>query len=242
MSDLVEFVLAKHGTAPIWEGASSVTAKLRVHGVFWPFKGQPNLLGDVSVTANLAQQEITIAPFGPGNTLHFDAAQDLVTITDGKGTVVDSLSAPRQSMSGFQGDTPWSPTQMGYFISYATWTYLAEPLLFTLPGVHTREIDPWDEDGEQWRRLEVTFPDSIHSHSKIQTYYFDAETGLQRRMDYDVEVNGWAEVAHYTSEHKDFRGLAAPTRRRVLLRDKENNAIHNFAAILLDLHDLRPSN
>ena len=242
MNDLLEFVLAKHGSAQPWEGAPSVSAKVRVHGVFWPFKGQPDLLGDVTVTADLARQRISITPFGPGRTLHFDAARDLVTITDGAGTVVDSLSEPRRSMADYQGDTQWSPTQMGYFISYATWTYLAEPLLFTLPGVQTREIDPWDEDGETWRRLEVTFPDSIHSHSTVQTYYFESETGLQRRMDYDVEVNGWAEVAHYTSEHKDFQGLPAPTRRRVLLRDKDNNAIHSFAAILLDLHDLRPAN
>jgi hypothetical protein len=242
MNDLVELVQTKHGSNPSWEAARAVSAKLRVHGVFWPFKGQPDLLGDVTVTADLTRQRISMTPFGEGQTLTFDAAQDLVTITDATGAVVDSLSAPRLSMAGYLGDTRWSPTQMGYFISYATWTYLAEPLLFTLPGVQTREIDPWDEDGETWRRLEVTFPESIHSHSEVQTYYFDAETGLQRRMDYDVEVNGWAEVAHYTSEHKDFQGLEAPTRRRVLLRDKDNNGIHTFAAILLDLTDLRPLN
>ncbi|UEL30092.1 hypothetical protein [Pseudarthrobacter sp. L1SW] len=242
MNDLVEFVQTKHGSNPSWKAARGVSAKLRVHGVFWPFKGQPDLLGDVTVTAELARQRVSITPFGEGQTLTFDAARDLVTVTDATGAVVDSLSAPRLSMAGYLGDTQWSPTQMGYFISYATWTYLAEPLLFTLPGVRTREIDPWDEDGETWRRLEVTFPESIHSHSKVQTYYFDAETGLQRRMDYDVEVNGWAEVAHYTSEHKDFQGLSAPTRRRVLLRDKDNNGIHTFAAILLDLTDLRPLN
>jgi hypothetical protein len=41
----------------------------------------------------------------------------------------------------------------------------------------------------------VTFPETIASHSTVQTYYFDSKTGLQRRMDYDVEVNGWANVA-----------------------------------------------
>ena len=108
---------------------------------------------------------------------------------------------------------------MGEFISYATWLYLAEPLLFSLPRVKVREVEPWEEDGETWRRLGVTFPDTIASHSTVQTYYFDSVTGLQRRMDYDVEVNGWAGVAHYTSEHKDFDGLVTPPRRRVLLRD-----------------------
>lgn len=241
MSDLVEFILAKHGGAARWEGAETISAKVNVRGVFWPYKGQPDLLGIETVTADLRRQRISMSPFGEGRTLHFDAAEDLVTITDADGHVVDSLSAPRQSMAGYQGDTQWSATQMGYFISYATWTYLAEPLLFTLPGVETREVSPWDEDGETWRRLEVTFPDSIHSHSKVQTYYFDSESGLQRRMDYDVEVNGWANVGHYTSEHKEFDGLIAPTRRRVLLRDEANKADHSFAAILLDVSELRLS-
>jgi hypothetical protein len=85
----------------------------------------------------------------------------------------------------------------------------------------------------------LTFPDTIASHSTVQTYYFDAETGLQRRMNYDVEVNGGAKVAHYTSEHKDFDGLIVPTRRRVLLRDGDNIADHSSAAILLDLDDVQ---
>ena len=241
MSDLVDFILAKHGGAERWEGAETISAQVNVYGAFWPYKGQPDLLGIETVTADLRRQRISMTPYGEGRTLHFDAAEDLVTITDAGGRVVDSLSAPRQSMAGYQADTQWSATQMGYFISYATWTYLAEPLLFTLPGVQTREIDPWDEDGETWRRLEVTFPDSINSHSKVQTYYFDSESGLQRRMDYDVEVNGWARVGHYTSEHNDFDGLSAPTRRRVLLRDETGKADHSFAAILLDVNELRLS-
>lgn len=238
MTDLVDFVIATHGGAEQWKDVTSVSAQVHVHGAFWPYKGQPDLLGVETVTADLTRQRISMSPFGAGRTLHFDAAEDLVTITDADGTVVDQLSAPRASMAGFEGETQWSPAQMGYFISYATWIYLAEPLLFTLPGVQTREIEPWQEDGETWRRLEVTFPDSIASHSTVQTYYFDSVTGMQRRMDYDVEVNGWAEVGHYTSEHKDFDGLAVPTRRRVLLRDKENGVNHGFAAILLDVNDI----
>ncbi|MGW3686526.1 hypothetical protein [Streptomyces sp. NPDC005125] len=239
MTDLLEFVLAQHGGAQRWEGAKTISATVHVYGVFWPFKGQPDLLGVETVTASLEQQQLTMSPFGEGRTLHFDAAEDDVTITGADGEVADQLLAPRASMAGYQGDTPWSPTQMGYFISYATWIYLTEPALFTYPGVETQEIDPWEEDGETWRRLKVTFPDSIVSHSREQTYYFDAATGLQRRMDYDVEVNGWATVGHYTSEHHNFDGLIVPTRRRVLLRNDKDIADHSFCAILLDVANVR---
>ncbi len=107
--------------------------------------------------------------------------------------------------------------------------------------MRTRELEPWQEDGEAWRRLHVSFPPTIASHSAAQTYYFDSVTGLQRRIDYDMEVNGGAEVAHYTSEHRNFGRLPVPTRRRVLLRDEKNIADHGFAAILLDVDDVRIS-
>jgi hypothetical protein len=236
VNDLVELVLSQHGGSERWLGAKRISAKVRVHGGFWPFKGQPGLLGYESVVADLKRQRITLKPFGVGRALHFDAGADLVTITDDyTGDVLEELQQPRVSMAGYGEETPWSAAQMGYFISYATWMYLAEPLLFTLPGVQTREIEPWEEDGETWRRLEVTFSPSVPSHSATQIYYFDSVTGLQRRMDYDVEVNGGAQVAHYTSEHHDFDGLFLPTRRRVLRRDGHRVADHSFAAILLDL-------
>jgi hypothetical protein len=238
-TDLVDLALARHGGAERWEHAKSITAQVHVYGAFWPHKGDPGLLGSETVTAELKRQRISMRPFGERRTLSFDADADLVTITDVDGVVVDRLSHPRASMAGFQLDTKWSPTQVGYFISYATWMYLVEPFLCKLSGVGSREIEPWEEDGETWRRLEVTFPESIASHSTVQTYYFDSKSGLQRRMNYDVEVNGGAKVAHYTSEHKDFDGLIVPTRRRVLPRDEDNIADHSSAAILLDLDDVQ---
>jgi hypothetical protein len=235
MSDLIDFVMDKHGGLQRWNEAASLSAEVRVYGEFWPYKGQPGLLGHESVTADVHRQRISMTPFGDGHTLEFDQAADRVAITDQDNQVVDELLAPRASMAGFAPDTPWTPTQMGYFISYATWTYLLEPFLFTLPGIDAREIEPWSEVGETWRRLEVEFPDTVASHNRVQTYYFDADTGLQRRVDYAPDVNGSPPVAHYTTEHRDFDGLIVPTRRRVLLRREDNSGIQESAAILLDI-------
>jgi hypothetical protein len=48
----------------------------------------------------------------------------------------------------------------------------------------------WAFKGQPDRRLEATFPDEIATHSTVQTYYFDSDTGVQRRMDYSPDVNG----------------------------------------------------
>jgi hypothetical protein len=239
MSDLLEFVVECHGGLNRWEEAATVSAKVRVFGGFWKFKGQPDLLGVESVTADIHRQRISMNPFGTGSILEFDAALDRVRITGPSGEVKDELTAPRRSMAGYSGDMQWSPAQTGYFISYATWTYLLEPYVLTLPGVHTREIEPWSEVGETWRRLEVTFPKEIATHSAVQIYYFDSDTGLQRRVDYSPDVNGNPLVAQYTSEHHNFGGLIVPTRRRVLVHNEEGVANQSRSNILLDVSEVR---
>lgn len=239
MSDnLLDLVYAARGGRAIWQDARTLHATVNVYGGFWQYKGHGHLLGVEQVTLDIATQRVTMSPFGTGNTLHFDAAQDLVTLVDAAGTVIDRLVHPRASMAGYRMDMQWTPLQMGYFISYATWTYLMVPHLFTLPGVTTRELTPWLEDGETWRRLEATFPPSIATHGRVMVYYFDAQTGQERRMDYDAEVNGWSEVAHYVSEHTDFNGLTMPTRRRVLHRGPQNEGMHASSDIALDISNV----
>ena len=38
------------------------------------------------------------------------------------------------------------------------------PFLYTWPGFETEELAPWEENGEVWRPLKITYPDSIASH------------------------------------------------------------------------------
>lgn len=237
--ELIELAIRARGGRKIWSDATTISATVHVYGSFWEAKGHGDLLGVERVVGDVKTQRISMTPFGAGNTLHFDAGLDLVTITDAKGEEINRLEQPRAAMKGFGMETPWTPTQMGYFISYATWTYLLGPHLFTLPGVEAREIEPWSEDGETWRRLEATFPDSIATHNRKVIYYFDAANGLERRMDYDAEVNGFSEVAHYVSEYVDYDGLNVPTRRRVLHRDSNNMGIHAHSDISLDVSDVK---
>jgi hypothetical protein len=60
-------------------------------------------------------------------------------------------------------------------MSYAMWNYLTAPLLFTYPGVESRAIEPWQEDGQTWRRFAVTFPGNLATHNRDQVFYYDAD-------------------------------------------------------------------
>jgi hypothetical protein len=59
-----------------WRGASTVSAMVHVHGVFWTRKGQPDRLGMESVTAAIHSQRTTMTPFGNRASLEFDAQLD----------------------------------------------------------------------------------------------------------------------------------------------------------------------
>ncbi|MDB5479170.1 MAG: hypothetical protein JWO83_223, partial [Caulobacteraceae bacterium] len=91
---------------------------------------------------------------------------------------------------------------------------LTQPFLYAYPGFLTEEVEPWEENGETWRRLKVTFPDNIVSHTREQITYFGPD-GLMRRHDYAVDVLGGAMGAHYIHDYREVSGIMAPHRRRV---------------------------
>jgi hypothetical protein len=61
--------------------------------------------------------------------------------------------------------------------------------VLAMDGVATEELEPWQENGDPWRRLKVTFPESIATHNTVQTFYFGSD-GLLRRHAYDADVLG----------------------------------------------------
>jgi hypothetical protein len=111
------------------------------------------------------------------------------------------------------------------------------PVPAHLPGIRAGEISPWQEDGQTWRRLHVTFPPEITTHSAEQVFYFGTD-GLLRRLDYTTEVNADHAVAHYTEGYKTLDGLAFPTRRRVYRRNPRGTPDRSLTAITLDIHDI----
>jgi hypothetical protein len=118
------------------------------------------------------------------------------------------------------------------------WTYLTAPFSFTMPGFESQETEPWSENGEEWRRLEVKFPNEIATHSAEQTFYFDQE-GFLKRHDYDVEVAKGATGAHYVFDYKEFDGIMVPTKRRVYARSPDGKALTEPLLVSIDLSEIK---
>ncbi len=116
------------------------------------------------------------------------------------------------------------------------WTYLTQPFTFSLPGFQTRELEPWDEAGQHWRRLRVAWPGYLATHSTEQTLYFN-DDGLLARHDYDVEISG-ASAAHYVSDYDEVAGIRLPTRHRIFPRNPDGKSLPEPLIVSIDLSEI----
>ena len=99
-------------------------------------------------------------------------------------------------------------------------------------------MEPWTDNGQTWRILGVTFPDSIDVHSATQLYYFD-DAALLRRMDYQPVVNGDTPVAHYLRSEATFDGIVVPAKRHIHPRNEDRTPDLSNVSITLDLSDVK---
>jgi hypothetical protein len=236
MTDLKDLAIAAHGGTARWNKLTDVSARLINGGVLWPLKGAPWFLEDVTITVQLHHQEASHAPFrSPLRRTSFTAER--VMIVTNEGEVIEEMRHPRASFAGHTLETPWNDLQLAYFAGYAMWTYLTAPFAFAAPGFLTQEIEPWQENGETWRRLKVRYPNHIATHSREQVFYFDRD-GLLRRHDYDAEVSGSSPAAHYVTDHKEFNGIVVPTTRRVHLRQPDGSFAPEPLVVSIDLRDV----
>ena len=236
MNDLAEQAIDAHGGLDRWGQYRTLSADLVNGGALWPLKGQSGVLDEATVTVGLTDQWASHRPFGaPDRKSRFEPHR--VAIETDDGVVVEELNDPRASFAGHQVVTPWTRLQLAYFAGYAMWTYLNLPFALARSDVHSEELSQWEEEGERWRRLKVTFPETIATHSKEQTLYFDQE-GLLKRHDYDVDISGGSAAVHYVGEYRTFSGLMFPTQRRVFPRQPDGKAMGEPLLVSIDLSNI----
>lgn len=234
---LLAAALDAHGGLARWEATATISARLQLRGPFWAPRGWPGGF-DLALTLDAHREHIEI-DYGD-RVATFDIEPERLTLRAAGGELIEARENPRASFpETFDFDvTRWDAVQVAYFHATANWNYLTEPWQFADPGVVTRELEPWDEDGETWRRLAVTFGPANANHNREQVFYFGADDLLLRRMDYQPGITGRSPVAHYMYDPVTVGGLVFPTRRRVHLHDEAGVADRSFAVIEIDVADL----
>lgn len=229
---LVDFVIEAHGGWPRWTRLSRFRASGSITGAIWAMKATAGLFDDIVLDGQIGNQRITITPFPKqGYRTTWEPLRQTIENTDGR--ITQERLNPAARFVGQTRTTPWDLLQAAYFAGEANWNYFAAPFLFARDDVGTEEIEPWHENGEVWRSLLVTYPDSIVAHSRQQTYYFD-DVGMLRRLDYAVEILGSNPAVHYPSRYRSFDGIAVPTRRRVYSRNLDGTPIIDAPSVAID--------
>ena len=223
MKNLLDIMIDAHGGLDRWKQFRTWSATQVTGGVLWPMKGVAGILDKVNITIDLNHQWVSHSPF-QNAAYHSSVKASRVAIETNRGEIIDELLNPRLSFQGYTLESQYSKLQLAYVAGYSIWTYLTAPFSFTEPGFETQEMEPWEENGETWRRLKVKYPAHIATHCTEQVFYIDSN-GLIRRHDYDVEVSGNAPAVQYLYEHKEINGIIVATERKIYVRKEDNTPL-----------------
>jgi hypothetical protein len=236
MDDLLKLAIDGHGGWLRWQQVSRFRATASITGTIWTVKGKPRLLDAVVVEGETRNQRLAIAPFPrPGCLATWEPQRQTIETTEG--VLLAERRDPAAAFVGATRRSSWDELQVAYFASEGNWNYFVAPFLFARGDFVTEETWPWLEDGQVWRTLLVTYPDTVVAHSRQQTHYFD-DAGLLRRLDYAVDILGGGPAVHYPSRYREFDGIKVPTRRRVYVRDSDGFPILDSASVAIDVSDV----
>ena len=237
MNDLLELAVNAHGGMRRWEQIGRFQAAASITGAIWELKGKPGLLYDVVLEGETRDQRLKVTPFPwPGRYATWEPYRQTIETDDGM--LVAERRDPAASFAGLTLESPWDDFQVAYFAGEANWNYFVSPFIFARPDFVVEETEPWHECGQVWRRLVVTYPDTIVAHCRQQAYSFD-DAGLLRRIDYVVNILGGGPAVHYPSDYCEFDGIMVPTRRRVYVRNPDGSPQRDSVSVAVDVADVK---
>jgi hypothetical protein len=211
MDDLLETAVTAHGGSDRWNQITSITVDASIGGAFWSLKNQGDALKQIRFEVATVRQHLTMDFIGQDKRSVFDS--DRVEIQRSGGALVEARDDPEASFDGHGFETPWDDLHLAYFTGEALWMYLNTPFLYTTAGFRSDEIAPIDVDGETWRRLKVTFPEHIKTHTRQQISCFGPD-GLLRRHNFTIDILAGAPGQLYAADYRDVDGIIIPTTRR----------------------------
>jgi len=235
MNSLAKQVLDAHGGIDRWKQFRSIRARISSGGGLWALKGLVQDAAPRDLTVSLHEEFASVSPYGQSDW-RTAFTPNRIAIETMSGALVRERIDPRASFADHVMNTPWDPLHRAYFGGYATWTYLTTPFFMAMPGFAVEEIEPWVEEGETWRGLRVSFPDTVASHSKAQDFYFGPDL-LLRRHDYNVDIAGGFPAAQYVHDIVEVQGFRMPTKRRAYVRGPNREPVRDLLMVSIDFSD-----
>jgi len=235
MNELLSLAVKAHGGLDRWNKVKSVKVSASITGAIWFLKSRGDALKNVEMTIDTKVERV-VTDF-PGQNKRSIFEPNCIVIQKVDGTRIESRGNPEESFKGQQRETPWDDIHVAYFAGEALWTYLNTPFLYTYKGFESEEIPSIQAEGETWRRLKVTFPDYVKSHTREQISCFGPD-GLLRRHDYTVDILGGATGLNYASEYRDVDGIIVPAKRRIYAYEGDYQLVKEPLLVSIDMGDI----
>jgi hypothetical protein len=235
MNELLELAVKAHGGLDLWNKVKSVKIAASITGAIWFVKSKGDVLKNIVTTIDTKKERVAMDFPGQNKRSTFEPTR--VTIEQNDGTLIDARDNPEKSFEGQQQSTPWDDIHVAYFSGEALWTYLNTPFLYTQEGFATEEISSIQVDGETWRRLKITFPDNVRSHSREQISCFGPDS-LLRRHDYTVDILGGATGLNYALDYRNVDGIIIPTKRRVYAYEGDYQIVKEPLLVAIDMGEI----
>jgi hypothetical protein len=232
VGELLDLAVKAHGGLRRWNEIQTIKVAASITGAIWYLKGKPDFLKNVVLTAETRNERVTIDFPGQDKRAIFEPNRVVIEKLDG--ALVEARDDPEKSFAGQQRETPWDDIQVAYFCGEAMWTYLNSPFLYTREGFQTEEIAPINVESSTWRRLQITFPENVKSHTREQISCF-APSGLLCRHDYTVDVLGGAPGLNYAFDYRNIDGIVIPTKRRVFAYVGDYQPVREPLLVAIDM-------
>jgi hypothetical protein len=235
MNDLLNFAVAAHGGLERWSRVEAMTLAASVTGDLWRDRNKVGYLDHVSLRVETTRERVTMDFPGRDKRSVFEA--NCVEIQRRDGTTVARRDNPEASFAGQSPLTPWDDLHVAYFSGEAFYTYCNMPFICTYDGFASDEIPHIQVGGETWRRLQVTFPGTVKSHTRTQVFCFGPD-GLLRRQDYTVDVLGGNPGFNYASDYREVDGIIVPTTRRVYAHQVDGSRTNEPLLVQIEMSNL----
>jgi hypothetical protein len=236
---LVAEIAEAYGSSGRWHASAELVIQVSAGGLAVSAKLQRSGLRNLEAQLATDQQRVAFTPY-PRRGQRGVFEHGAVRIEAADRSVVRERADPQAELRSLRRRLWWDDLDVLYFGASSLWTYMAAPFILGQTGFDAEALEPWLERGEVWRRLSVTFPPEIHTHSRHQVFYI-GEDGLIRRHDYTArEFGDWAKSAHYWFDHHQFDGLIVPRRRRVLPRRADGRARSHPLFVWINVDDVSP--
>ena len=235
MSELLDIAIKAHGGLDRWNKVKAIKTAASLTGAIWFVKGRGDVLKNVDILAETKREQLTMDFPGQDKRTVFEPNR--VDVETSRGELITGRDDPEKSFEGHTRDTPWDDIHVAYFSGEAMWTYLNTPFLYAQPGFEIEEISSISVDGETWRRLQITFPENVKSHTRVQISCFGPD-GLLRRHDYTVDVLGGATGLNYAYGNRDVDGIIIPTTRRVYAYEGDYQLVKDPLLVAIDMNEI----